>query len=44
VIGYMTELPNEELRNFYSLLNIIRVIKTRRLRWTEHVGLMGENS
>jgi hypothetical protein len=26
----------------YSLLNIIRVIKSRRMRWARHVACMGE--
>jgi hypothetical protein len=28
------KLPNEELHNLYSLPNIIRMIKVRRMRWT----------
>jgi hypothetical protein len=30
------KLHNEELRNFYHSPNIIRMIKSRRLRWTGH--------
>jgi hypothetical protein len=33
---------NEELYNFYSSPNIIRVIKSRRMRWVGHVEWMGE--
>jgi hypothetical protein len=33
---------NDELHNPYSSLNIIRVIKSRRMRWAGHVTLMGE--
>jgi hypothetical protein len=36
------ELYNEEIHNLYSLLNIIRVITSRRMRWVEHVALVGE--
>ena len=33
---------NEELHNLYRLLNIVRVIKSRILRWTGHIARMGE--
>ena len=36
------KLHNEELNDLYSLLNIVRVVKSRRMRWTGHVALMGE--
>ena len=36
------KLHNEELNDLYSLLNIIRVIKSRRMRCPEHVARMGE--
>jgi hypothetical protein len=35
-------LHNDELRNLYSSLNIVRVIKSRRMRCAEHVARMGE--
>jgi hypothetical protein len=35
-------LHNEELYNFYSSPNIIRQIKSRRMRWAGHVARMGE--
>jgi len=38
----LRKLHNEELRNFYSLPNIVRVVKSRRMRWAEHVARMGE--
>jgi hypothetical protein len=38
----MEKLHNEELNGPYSLPNIVRVIKSRRLRWTGHVACMGE--
>ena len=36
------KLHNEELRDFYSLPNIVRVVKSRRMRWAGHVARMGE--
>jgi hypothetical protein len=33
---------NDELHNLYSSLNIIRVIKSRRMRWAGHVARRGE--
>jgi hypothetical protein len=36
------KLHNEELNGLYSLPNFVRVIKSRRMRWTGHVGRMGE--
>jgi hypothetical protein len=35
-------LHNEELHILYSSPNIIRQIKSRRMRWTGHVARMGE--
>jgi hypothetical protein len=32
---------NEELHNFYSSPSIIRMIKSRKMRWAEHVARMG---
>ena len=32
----------EELNDLYSSLNILRVIKSRRMRWAGHVAGMGE--
>jgi hypothetical protein len=32
---------NEELRDLYSSPSIIRIIKSRRMRWAEHVARMG---
>ena len=42
VTGKWRRLHNKELYALYSSLNIIRVIKSRRLRWTGHVARMGE--
>jgi hypothetical protein len=36
------KLHNEELNDLYCLPNIVRVIKSRRMRWTGHVACMGE--
>jgi hypothetical protein len=36
------KLHNDELHNLYSSLIIVRVIKSRRLRWAGHVLCMGE--
>ena len=33
---------NEELYSLYPSLNIVRVIKSRRLRWSDHVDRMKE--
>ena len=42
VTGEWRKLHNEELDNLYSSPNIVRVIKTRRMRWAGHVAHMGE--
>jgi hypothetical protein len=42
VTGEWGKLHNEELNFLYSLPNIVRVIKSRRLRWAGHVAGMGE--
>ena len=36
------KLHNEELSNWYSLPNIVRVVKSRRMRWAGHVARVGE--
>jgi hypothetical protein len=36
------KLHNEELNDLYSLPNIVRVVKSRRIRWAGHVERMGE--
>jgi hypothetical protein len=42
VAGGCRKLYNEELHNLYSSPSIIRMIKSRRMRWAGHVALMGE--
>jgi hypothetical protein len=39
--GSWRKVHNEELHNLYYSPDI-RVIKSRRIRWTGHVALMGE--
>jgi hypothetical protein len=41
VIGGWRKLHNKELNNLYSLQNIIRMIKSMRMRWAGHVARMG---
>jgi hypothetical protein len=38
VMGGWRKLHNEEPLNLYSLPNIIRMIKSRRMRWVGHVA------
>jgi hypothetical protein len=42
VTGEWRRLHNEELNDLYSSLNIIRVIKSKRMRWAGHVAPMGK--
>jgi hypothetical protein len=42
VTGEWRKLHNEELRDLYSSLSVIRIIKSRRMRWTGHVARMGK--
>jgi hypothetical protein len=41
VMGGWRKLHNEKLHNLYSSPSIIRMIKSRRMRWTVHVARMG---
>jgi hypothetical protein len=40
--GSWRKLHNGELYDLYSSPNIVRVIKSRRMRWAGHVARMGE--
>jgi hypothetical protein len=42
VTGGWRKLHNEELHNLYSSPSIIRMIKSRRMRWDGHVARMGQ--
>jgi hypothetical protein len=41
VTGECRKLHNEELRDLYSSPSIIRIIKSRTMRWEGHVARMG---
>jgi hypothetical protein len=43
VTGEWRKLQNEEIHILYSSSNIIRQIKSRRMRWAGHVARMGED-
>ena len=42
VTGEWRRLDNEELKDQYSIQNIIQVIKSRRMRWAGHVARKGD--
>ena len=42
VTGEWKKLHNEDLSDLYSLPNIVRVVKSRRMRWAGHVARMEE--
>jgi hypothetical protein len=41
VTGEWRKLHNEELNHLYSLPNVVRVVKSSRMRWAGHVARMG---
>jgi homospermidine synthase len=41
VTGGWKKLLNEEIHNLYSSPSIIRMIKSRRMSWAEHVARIG---
>ena len=41
VAGEWRKLHNEELSDLYSLPNIVRVVKSRRMGWAGHVRVWG---
>jgi hypothetical protein len=43
VTGEWTKVHNEKLHDLYSSPSIIRIMKSRRMRWMGHVARMGEN-
>jgi hypothetical protein len=42
VVGGWRRLHNEELHNLYTSPDIIRVIKSKMIRWEGHVACRGE--
>jgi hypothetical protein len=42
VTGEWRKLHNEEINDLHSLPNLVRVVKSRRMRWAGHVARMGE--
>jgi hypothetical protein len=40
--GSWRKLRSDELHTLYASLNIVRAIKSRRMRWAGHVARMGE--
>jgi hypothetical protein len=44
LMGGWRKLRNEVLQDLYSSSSIIRIIKSRRMRWAGHVARLGEKS
>jgi hypothetical protein len=44
IIGGWRKLHNEDFHSLHSSPNIIRTVKSRRVRWAGHVARIGENS
>jgi hypothetical protein len=43
VTGEWRKLHNEELNDLYFVPKVVRVVKSRRMRWAGHVARMGED-
>jgi hypothetical protein len=43
VTGEWRKVHNEELNDLYTLLNIVRVVKSRRMRWSGNLARIGED-
>ena len=43
VTGEWRKLHNEELNDLYCSPNIVRVVKSKRMRWAGHVARMGRS-
>jgi hypothetical protein len=41
VTGEWRKLHNEELHDLYFSPNLVRVVKSRRMKWAGHVARMG---
>jgi hypothetical protein len=41
VTGEWRKLHNEELRDLYSSSGVIRIMKSKRMKWEEHLALVG---
>jgi hypothetical protein len=41
IIGVWRKFHNKELRDLFSSSTIVRVIKSRRMRWAGHVARLG---
>jgi hypothetical protein len=42
VTGEWRKFHNEELNDLYALPNIVRLVKSRKMRWARHVARMVE--
>jgi hypothetical protein len=42
VTGEWRKLHNEKLKDLYSLPTIVRVVKSRRMRWVGHMARIGK--
>jgi hypothetical protein len=42
IVGGWRKLHNGKFHDLYPLLNIVRIIKSRRMRWAGHGACMGK--